>query len=233
MIKWPRSAILWAAAFFSGSLAASGQTFEPRQPRSDQATELAQSGLPSLVRPLETESLTARYAPIERRQRLRWFLTNTLGPRHLAGGAITSAFGTAVDRPKEYGPGWGGFGDRFGMRLTGASTGNAMEAGIGALWGEDPRYFRVPEKPFKARVRNVIRLTFVARRRDASFAPAYARFIGVTGNNFLSNTWRADSEANNHDAALRTLEGIAGRMAGNAFEEFWPDVESHVFHKKR
>ena len=75
--------------------------------------------------------------------------------------------------------------------------------------------------------------TFVARRPDASFAPAYARFIAVSGNNFLSNTWRADSEANNHDAAIRTLEGIAGRMAGNAFEEFWPDIEVHIFHKKR
>jgi hypothetical protein len=145
---------------------------------------------------------------------------------------VSSAFGTAVDRPREYGPGWGGFGDRFGMRLTGISTGNAIEASIGALWGEDPRYFRVPEEPFKARVRNVLRLGFAARRPDARFAPAYARFIAVSGNNFLANTWRADSEANNHDAAIRTLEGIAGRLASNAFEEFWPDVESRLFHKK-
>ena len=232
MSKWLQSAVL-CVAFFSGSLAASGQTSEPRQTRSDQTTELTQSGHRSLLRPLRTESLDAPYDPIGHRERLHWFLTNTAGPTHLAGGVITSAFGTAIDRPKEYGPGWGGFGDRFGMRLTGVSTGNAMEASIGALWGEDPRYFRVPEEPFKARVRNVIRLTFVARRPDASFAPAYARFIAVSSNNFLSNTWRADSEANNHDAALRTLEGIAGRMAGNAFEEFWPDVESRVFHKKR
>jgi hypothetical protein len=232
MIKWPHSAVL-CAAIFSGSLAASGQTSEPRQTRSDQTTELTQSGHPSLLRPPETESLDAPYHAIEHRERLRWFLTNTVGPEHLAGGVISSAFGTAIDRPREYGPGWGGFADRFGMRLTGVSTGNAMEAGIGALWGEDPRYFRAPGEPFKARLRNVIRLTFLARRPDAGFAPAYARFIAVSGNNFLSNTWRADSEANNHDAVLRTLEGIAGRMAGNAFEEFWPDVESHVFHKKR
>src|ERR1700730_12109559 len=230
--RWHRSAIL-CAIFFSGSLVAAGQTSLPRQTQTDQTTEPTQPGYPSPVRSLETRSLAAPYVPVGHRERLWWSLTNTIGPTHLAGGLFTSAFGTALDRPKEYGPGWGGFGDRFGMRLTGVSTGNAMEAGLGALWGEDPRYFRVPGEPLKARVRNVIRLTFVARRPDASFAPAYSRFIAVSGNNFLSNTWRADSEANNHDAAIRTVEGIAGRMAGNAFEEFWPDIEVHIFHKKR
>ena len=29
-----------------------------------------------------------------------------------------------------------------------------------------------------------------------------------------------------------SAEGFAGRMAANAFEEFWPDVKSHVFHKR-
>lgn len=106
-----------------------------------------------------------------------------------------------------------------------------MEAGLGALWGEDPRYFRAPEKNFGARVENVIKQTFLARRRDGSSAPAYARFIAIPGNNFLSNTWRADSEADNPHAVFRTLGGFAGRIAGNAFDEFWPDVKRHLLHK--
>ena len=80
-------------------------------------------------------------------------------------------------------------------------------------------------------MKNIVKQTFLARQRDGSFAPAYARYVAVTGNNFLSNEWRPDSEANNHDAVLRSLEGMAGRMASNAFEEFWPDVKTHVFHK--
>jgi hypothetical protein len=189
---------------------------------SDEAPTSDATAKPSLLTPLKPQIKDNVYVPITNRQRLRWFLTNTIGPQHLAGGVITSAFGTAVDRPKEYGPGWAGFGDRYGMRLTGIVTGNAMEASIGTLWGEDPRYFRVPDQPLKARVRNIVRLTFVARRGDGNFAPAYARYIAVSGNNFLSNT---------HDAVLRTLEGFAGRMASNAFEEFWPDLKSRVFHK--
>lgn len=187
---------------------------------------------PSLLTPLKPVTEEGPYVPIKPRQRLRWFVTNTIGPAHLAGGIFSAGFGTAFDRPKEYGPHWGGFADRYGMRMTGIVTGNAMEASIGAVWGEDPRYFRVPDQSFKARVANVVKLTFVARREDGSFQPAYARYIAFSGNNFLSNQWRVESEANNHDAVLRTAEGFAGRMAANAFEEFWPDVKTHLLHKR-
>jgi hypothetical protein len=186
---------------------------------------------PSLLTPLKPVTQEAPYVPIRPRQRLRWFITETIGPPHLAGGLFTAAFGTAFDRPEEYGPHWGGFADRYGMRMTGIVTGNAMEASIGAIWGEDPRYFRVPDQSFKAPVTNIVRLTFVARHEDGSFEPAYARYIAISGNNFLSNQWRVESEADTQHAILRTAEGFAGRMAANAFEEFWPDVKTHILHQ--
>lgn len=174
---------------------------------------------------------SAPYEPITGRERLAWIVTGTLWPRHLAGGVFTAAFGTAVNHPREYGPHWGGFGERFGIRLTGVATSNLMEAGIGALWSEDPRYFRVPEYSFGARVKNTIKMTFLARRRDGNFTPAYARYIAYAGNNFLSNTWRADSEADTEHALIRTAEGFGGRLASNAWDEFWPDAKAHIFRR--
>jgi hypothetical protein len=228
-------ALLLASTARCAQIASLAQNEQTRQPdRSDQENKPDDSGKqasPSLLTPLKVQREESPYQPITPRQRTRWFITNTLGPSHLAGGLFTSAFGTAVDRPKEYGPHWGGFADRFGMRLTGIVTGNAMEAGVGYLIHEDPRYFRVPERPFKSRVKNVIRLTFAARRDDGNFGPAYARYLAIPGNNFLSNTWRVSSEANAHDALWRTGEGFAGRMAANAFEEFWPDAKRYVFHR--
>ena len=208
---------------------AAGTTRQEQPANPDQQED--QGSKPSLITPLQPRTETEPYTPITARQRLRWLITNTIGPPHLAGGVVTSAFGTALDRPREYGPGWPGFGERFGIRLSGVSTSNIMEASAGALWGEDPRYFRVPEESFGARLRNVTKQTFLARRRNGNFAPAYARFAAIPGNNFLSNAWRPDSEANNHEAVLRTLEGFAGRMSANAFDEFWPDVKTHLFHR--
>jgi len=132
----------------------------------------------------------------------------------------------------EYGPHWDGFGKRYGMRLTGVSTGNAMEASLGAIWGEDPRYFRLVNAPFKERVGSVVKMTFLAHNRFGNVVPAYARYVSTPSNNFLSNTWRADSEATNRAAALRTLWGFLGLMGRNAFEEFWPDVRHSVFHRQ-
>lgn len=209
------------------SLAASAQTVHP-----------VQAAQPARVKsfadvPSQSESENSSYRPITGEQRFRWFVVETVRPQSLAAGVISAAYGTGIDKPKEYGPHWGGFADRYGMRFTGISTGNAMEAGFGALWGEDPRYFREPSESFGGRVKHVIKMTFVAYRREGNLAPAYARFIAVPGNNFLSNTWRADSEATARDAGLRTLLGFSGRMARNAFKEFWPDVKRHLFHKRQ
>jgi hypothetical protein len=50
-------------------------------------------------------------------------------------GLFSEGIGTGRDTPKEHGLHWGGFGDRYGMRLTGTSTGNVIEAGS-VLYGE-------------------------------------------------------------------------------------------------
>jgi hypothetical protein len=177
---------------------------------------------------------SASYVAITPRQRFQWFVDRTVGPPTLTAGLFVAGFGTAQDRPKEYGPHWAGFGKRYGIRLTGISTGNAMEASLGAIWGEDPRYkaFRQFGQPFKDRVRRVAVMTFVARDRSGNFMPAYARYIAMPANNFLSNAWRADSEANTRSAIFRTFWGFLGLMGRNAFDEFWPDVQRRVFHGK-
>jgi len=173
------------------------------------------------------------YQPITGRQRLNWTVKSTLGPVGLAAGAFSAGFGTAMNRPREYGPHWEGFGKRYGMRFTGIATGNLMEASLGALWGEDPRYFRATGQSVKGRIKNVIVMTFAARQADGELAPAYARYVGISGNNFISNNWRADSESGLGDACLRTALGFAGRMGSNAFAEFWPTLSNHLFHKNR
>ena len=185
----------------------------------------------SFLSPLKPQKQREPYIPITPRQRLRSFVTSSFGPQHFVGGVFSSALGTALDRPEEYGPHWGGFADRFGMRLTGVIPQNAMEAGLGFVMGEDPRYFSARGVPFKNRLANVIKLTFAARRVDGSYGPAYARFAAISGSNFLSNAWRADSEANLHGTLSRTAGGLAGRMVSNAFEEFWPSVRDHFFPK--
>jgi hypothetical protein len=106
-----------------------------------------------------------------------------------------------------------------------------MEAGAGLILREDPRYFRVPDRPLNARIGNALQLGVTARGYNGRFKPAYARYIAELGNNFLSNTWRVHSEANADGALVRTAGDFAGRIAANAWDEFWPDVKNRVLHK--
>lgn len=171
-------------------------------------------------------------SPITGAGRLKWAAVSTVGPPSLIGGLFGAGFGTLINQPSEYGSHWEGFGKRYGMRLTGIATSNAMEAGLGAIWGEDPRYHRASDGSFGGRLGHAVKMTFVAPNENGRLRPAYARYMGITGNNFLSNTWRADSEATTGDASMRVVIGFLGRMGSNVFAEFWPDVGQRLFHKK-
>jgi len=171
--------------------------------------------------------------PITPAERLRWVTVSTIGPSSLIGGVFSAGYGTLINSPSEYGPHWQGFGQRYGMRLTGVATSNVVEAGAGAMWGEDPRYPRASEGAFGRRLGHAVRMTFLAPNENGHVRPAYARYLGITSNNFLSNTWRADSEATGRDASVRVVIGFVGRMGSNVFTEFWPDVSHRLFRTKK
>ena len=167
----------------------------------------------------------AVYTPITGDERLAWAVKSTIGMKSLAlSGPLSAGWGTIFNSPPEYGTNFDGFAKRYGMRLTGVSTGNAIESSLGMIWGEDPRYFKVPEKKFWQRVGHAADLTVRARGSDGKYHPAYARYAGTAGNNFLSNTWRVESESSFEDAVSRTAVGFAGKFASNLFDEFWPTV---------
>ncbi len=177
-----------------------------------------------------TSSSSDQRQPITARERINWVVRGTIGPESLVAGLFSAGFGTWFNQPKIYGPHWEGFGDRYGMRLTGIVTSNTMEAGLGAIWHEDPRYRRDGGASFGHRLGHAAKWTFLAENRNGQLMPAYARFIAVPGNNFLSNTWRAPGDDTLNRALIRTGLGFLGRFGGNTFEEFWPDVQQKVFH---
>jgi hypothetical protein len=195
----------------------------------------AQSAVPQQTEPggpLKLPANASPYTPITRQERLKWFVNASIGPESVFVGLANSAYDTGLDDPHEYRGTWSGFGKRFAVRESSVSLGNAIEASLGSFWGEDPRYFRAPEKSFKGRVGDIIRQTFLARYPDGRSNLAYARYAGIVGSNFISNTWRAASESSTGDALTRVGWGFLSRMGVNAFDEFWPDTKRRIFHHK-
>jgi hypothetical protein len=168
--------------------------------------------------------------PITPQQRIDWVVRGTIGPEALAGELFSAGWDTIFNTPKIYGTHWEGYGDRLGMSVAGNAVSNTMEAGLGAIWGEDPRYTRDPAAPFGHRLGHVFKMTFMAQNRNGQIIPAYARFIAIPGSNFLSNAWRAPGDDTAGDAAVRTGLGFLGHMGNNTFDEFWPDFKRKLFH---
>ncbi len=239
------------AIVFAASLAAAGISFAqgaagagtsgsanllPAQPvagvsASAASLPAAANASPRAARPASsTGSWSENADEITGEQRVIWAAESSVGWSSLLYGVIPAGVTTALNHPREYGTHWEGFGDRYGMRLAGLAVSTTMEASLGGFWHENPRYKPEPEKSFGGRVGSVVYQTFFTRRPDGNFEPAYARFLAIPGSNFLSNTWRANSEADTPHALERTGYGFAGAMGSNAFQEFWPTIKSHLFH---
>jgi hypothetical protein len=165
-------------------------------------------------------------------QRLEWFDEKTFGISNLGGSLPGAAWQTFRDRPREAGPHWEGFAERYGVSVSTNAVSNAMEAGLGTIWHEDPRYRRDGSRvPFKSRLGHVVAWTVLAPNRDGDLRPAYARFIAFSGSSFISNAWREPSDTSTEHSLDRIAFGLLGRMGSNAFEEFWPDTKRKLFHR--
>jgi len=188
---------------------------------------------PAQIKPPRQAAARQTYQPVTREERIDWVADASIGPRSLATGALSAAWGNLWNLPPEYGRTPEGLGKRYAIRLYGVATGNAIEAGLGAIWGEDPRYIRSQGLPFWRRVRYVLKMTFFAYRPDGSVKPAYARWVGTAGNNFLTWPWRVPSDQGVGPALVRTGWGFAGRAASHALTEFWPDLKRLLPGRKK
>jgi hypothetical protein len=137
-----------------------------------------------------------------------------------------------MDRPAAAGPHWNGFGERYSVAISTNAVSNAMEAGLGAIWGEDPRYRRDgAAASFKSRIGHVVRWTVVAPNRNGELRPAYARLLAYSGSSFASDAWREPGDTDAAHSLGRIGFAFLGRMGGNAFDEFWPDTKRMIFHR--
>lgn len=163
------------------------------------------------------------YKPITAGGRATWVLKNTFGYRSLALGLAWSGVQTARNKPVEWGPGWEGFGKRFGTRQATRLIGSTVEASVGALWGEDPRYFHSSRKGFWPRANHAARMTFFSYRRDGSTGFAYARAIGISASKAISSTWYPPSSDDWQDTTSRIGISYLGRFLTNLWYEFTPE----------
>jgi hypothetical protein len=171
------------------------------------------------------------YVPIAPTERINWIVDGIGGPRSLGVGVLGAAWQTGLDTPEEWGH-WSGFGKRYLAREADVALSNTLEAGVGALWGEEPRYIASHRHGVWPRTRYAMKTVFLAQRRDGHLAPAWGRYVGNTANNIIENAYLPASVTTLGQTAIRSADGFLGRLAGNLFEEFWPDARRWLRHRR-
>jgi hypothetical protein len=158
-------------------------------------------------------------------QRIDWIVDGALGLRSLAIiGPLRASIQTGLDTPPEWKRSWSGFGKRYLQREADVTLSNSIEAGLGAIWGEEPRYVRSGHGGIRTRLRYAIKTAMVAQHRDLRWHPAWGRYAGNVLNNIIENAWLPPTATTAGQTALRSGLGVLSRIGGNAFEEFWPDA---------
>jgi hypothetical protein len=169
--------------------------------------------------------------PITGVERINWIVDGMLGPRSLGVGVLASTWQTSLRIPDEWSRSGYGFRERYLQREADVAISNSIEAGLGALWGEDPRYIRAPRGSVRSRVAYAFKTVVLAPRSNGQLKPAWGRFAGNVFNNVIENAWLPPSATTPGQTAVRSANGLLGRLAGNLWDEFWPDIRGRLSHR--
>jgi len=208
-----RSILAAAVIAFGMAAPARCQTTENRKPDAIEQ--------PAAPPPLSAHA----YVPATMQDRVEWTVIGTVGPRSLfIVGPLAASLQTGFNMPEEWRRSWSGFGKRYLQREADVAISNTLEAGLGAIWGEEPRYIPSGRRGIGARARYAIKTAFLAQRPDGHLAPAWGRYAGNVFNNLIENSWLPPSATTPGQTIARSVLGLASRMGGNAWDEFWPDA---------
>lgn len=232
----------------SSSFVQPGTTSETTQPGTTEiiqpgTTETTQPGAtPEIIQPGTTASsvpLGARRAVIPQPwnnytfdERFHDYVKSIVGPsaigKTLFGATLKQLRG---DIPPEWGTGAEGFGKALAFKYLDRLSSHTIEFGVGALIGEDPRYFPSTNKAFWARVGHAVKASFFGHVEGGGERFAFARFAGAYGSAALSNLWLPSGSGGLGHTFGKGTKSIGEDIGSNLFKEFWPDIK-HKFLKR-
>ncbi len=156
-------------------------------------------------------------------------LHNVADPGNFATIALISGISVAADPHSAYGPGLKGFGKNAGVSLLQDATVEFFGTfAVPSIMHQDPRYYRIPDRPFKKRLIYAISRTVISRHDDGSPMLNYGTLLEYPINAEISNLYVPGIESDGPSTVKRILVGYALDPINNILTEFLPDVAKHV-----
>jgi hypothetical protein len=180
------------------------------------------------------------YSAITSQQRAEWIACGTAGVSSVGIGLINAAVPGWYNTLEDWKKAEAGLPARFGHREADVTVSNGVEAGLGAIWGEEPRYVpmgRADRASVASRLGYALLTVVAAERRDGHLAPAWGRYAGNLASSALDAFWLPADLTGWQHAAVRSTEAmLIGRSVANLWDEFRPDllaVTARIFRRPR
>lgn len=166
------------------------------------------------------------YAALTNSQKARMQLLSTFDRESLARIAVTSGFAMLRGAPREWPRTAGGYGWHYADRLGRRLVYKQVQFTLGSvLLKEDPRYFRSETPTHARRVKSALKQTWMARRDDGSWAPAYGSFAGSFVAGAVSSRWQPARRQQWESIVIRSSTQIGMQFCSNLVREYLPLIK--------
>src|SRR5579862_1407879 len=158
------------------------------------------------------------------RRRFHLYLMSTVGPVPFLAEAAGAGIGQWENSPKEWGQGWGAYGERFGSNLAYNGVRGTITYGTSILFHEDNRYFASHRHGLWARAAYAVRSAVAGRHPDGRAAFSISSVTGVVGASAISSIWGPDSWKGVGNIGRNAGIPFGATAGFNLVREFLPDV---------
>ena len=176
-----------------------------------------------MVGPGEPSHLTEK-------KRFQLYVVSTAGPVPLLGEAAGAGISQWENSPKEWGQGWGAYGERYGSNLAYNAVRQTITYGTSIVFREDNRYFASHKHGFWARTGYAVLSTVTARHPDGRQTFSVSSVTGVVGASAISSIWGPQSWKGIENIGGNASVSFAATAGFNIVREFLPDL-LHRPHK--
>ena len=162
-------------------------------------------------------------------EKFRLFVDQQIDPINFIGAGWGAGLGQLGNEDPSYGQGAAGYGKRYAATLADNATGDFFGVFFyPAVFHQDPRYYRLGQGGFKARLGHALRHRFVAVSDSGNQMFNFSEWFGVVSSKALTNLYHPDSPRGFGPTATRVGFGVASDMGWDVLREFWPEV-THKF----
>jgi hypothetical protein len=161
-------------------------------------------------------------APMTPKQKFKLAARSLVDPATFVIAAGFAGIEQATNEYSGFGPGWEGYGKRYGALLADGAIGGMLGGAVlPVLFHQDPRYFYKGTGSKWHRAMYAISTSVIARGDNGKWQPAYASVLGDFASGAISNLYYP--AANRNGAELTIVNGllsVASDSATNLLQEF-------------